>query len=83
MFTALPRCCPLPRTPFSNHVCMCTRSLVPGPKTTVIGLGAKLVHTRYCVLTSIGVRLARSLPVVVGKAHGHHVGKVLHSVVYL
>ena len=28
-------------------------------------------------------RLARSLPVVVGKAHGHHVGNALHSVAYL
>ena len=31
------------RTPFSNVVRMRTRSLVPKPKTTVIGLGARLV----------------------------------------
>ena len=37
-------CCPLRRTPFSNVVRMRTRSLVPKPKTTVIGLGARLVH---------------------------------------
>ena len=30
-------------------------------------------------LTSTTRRLERSLPVVVGKAHGHHVGKALHS----
>ena len=29
------------------------------------------------------LRLAQSIPVVVGKAHGHHVGKELHSVAYL
>ena len=33
------------RTPFSNVVRMRTRSLVPKPKTTVIGLGARLVDT--------------------------------------
>jgi len=44
LFSALPGCCPLLRTPFSNVVRMRTRSLVPKPKTTVIGLGARLVH---------------------------------------
>ena len=39
LFTALPGCCSLRRTPFSNVVCMRTRSLVSKPKTTVIGLG--------------------------------------------
>ena len=28
-------------------------------------------------------RLVRSLPVVVGKAHGHHIGNALHSVAYI
>ena len=28
-------------------------------------------------------RLARYIPVVVGKSHGHHVGKELYSVAYL
>ena len=45
LFSALPGCCPLRRTPFSNVIRMRTRSLVPKPKTTVIGLGARLVHT--------------------------------------
>ena len=45
LFTALPGCCPLRRTPFSNIVRMRTRSLVPKPKTTIICLGARLVHT--------------------------------------
>ena len=35
LFTALPGCCPLRRTPFSNTVCMHTRSLFPKPNTTV------------------------------------------------
>ena len=42
----LPSCCPLRRTPFSNVVRMRTRSLVPKPKTTVIGLGVRLGLTR-------------------------------------
>ena len=33
------------RTPFSNVVRMRTCSIDPKPKTTVIGLGARLVHT--------------------------------------
>ena len=45
LFSALPTCCLLRRTPFSNVVRMRTRSLVPKPKTTVIGLGARLLHT--------------------------------------
>ena len=44
LFLALPGYCPLRRTPFSNVVRMRTSNLVPKPKTTVIGLGAKLVH---------------------------------------
>ena len=35
-------CCPLCRMPFSEFVCMC---LIPKPKTAVIGLGGRLVHT--------------------------------------
>ena len=38
------------RTPFSNVVRMRTRSLVPKPKTTVIGLGVRLVHTGLLVV---------------------------------
>ena len=38
-------CCLLRRTPFSNVVRMRARSLVPKPKITVIGLGARLLHT--------------------------------------
>ena len=45
LFSAIPGCCPLRRMPFSNVVRMCTHSLIPKPKTTVIGLGARLVHT--------------------------------------
>ena len=46
VLSALPSCCLLRRTPFSNVVCMCTLSLVPKPKTTVIGLGARLAMLR-------------------------------------
>ena len=59
LFSTLPGCCPLHRTPFSNVVRMCTRNLVPKPKPTVIGLGVRLVH-RW---------LAQSLLVVVAKAY--------------
>ena len=45
LFSALPSCCLLRRTPFSNVVRIRTRSLVPKPKTTVLGLGARLVYT--------------------------------------
>ena len=45
LFTALPGCCLLGRTPFSNVVRMRTRSLVPKPRTTVIDLGARQVDT--------------------------------------
>ena len=38
--TAPPSCCLLHRMPFSNFVRMCC-SLVPRPKTMVVGLGAK------------------------------------------
>ena len=34
------------RTPFSNVESMRTRSLVPKPKTTVIGLGARLLYVK-------------------------------------
>ena len=44
----------------------------------VIGLGARLVHTRNCALTS-----KHSLSVIVGKVHEHHVGKALLSVAYV
>ena len=57
MLTALTGCCPLRRTPFSNLVRMRTRTLVPTPKTTVIGLGARLVHTGNCVLTGMRISM--------------------------
>ena len=72
LFTALPGCCPLRRTPFSNVVRMRTRSLVPKPKTTVIGLGARLVHTWNRGVDQHSIRLAQSLPVVVTKAYAVH-----------
>ena len=34
------------RTPFSDFVYMCMHSIVPWPKTMVIGLLVKLVHTK-------------------------------------
>ena len=71
LFTALPGCCPLCRTPFSNVVHMHTCSLVPKPKTTVIGLGARLAHVKSRV-DQRSVRLVRSLPVVVAKAYAVH-----------
>ena len=63
--------CPLRWTPFSNVVRMRTRSLVPKPKTTVIGLGARLAHVKSRV-DQRSVRLVRSLPVVVAKAYAVH-----------
>ena len=44
LFTAMLSCYPLNRTPFSNLVHM-HKCLVPRPKTTVIDLGTRLVHT--------------------------------------
>ena len=71
LFTALTDCCPLRRTPFSNVVRMCTRSLVPKLKTTVIGLGARLARVKSQV-DQRSVRLVWSLPVVVAKAYAVH-----------
>ena len=49
----------------------------------VIDLGARQVHEQNHKLTSRqDAWLTRFLPVVVGKAYEHHVGKVLHSAVY-
>ena len=67
LFSALPGCSPLHRTPFSIVVRMRAHSLVPKPKTTVISLGARLVHS---------VPLIRFLPVLVFKAYA--VGKAVH-----
>ena len=64
LFTALPGCCSLCRTTFSNFVHMST-CLVSRQKTTVTGLGARLVNGQNHELTSAW--LAWSLPVVVGK----------------
>ena len=54
---------------------MRTRNLVPKPNTTLIGLGTILVHKG----DEPRARLARSLPVVVGKVCEHHIGKALNS----
>ena len=39
------RLLPLRRTPVSNDVRIRTHSLIPNPKATIIGLGARLVPT--------------------------------------
>ena len=56
---------------------MRTQSLVPRPKTTVIGLEAR-VHKRAGMADTV------FFPAALGKAyeHEHHVGKALHSAVY-
>ena len=83
-FTALPGCCPLRRTPFSNVVRMRTCSLVPKPKTTVIGLGARLVHT-----WNRGWPAQRTAGTVSSRSSGqglccvHHLSKVLHLAAYI
>ena len=76
LFSPLPTCCLLRRMPFSNVVC-CAHSLVPKPKTTVIGLGVRLVHTWNCELTR---KRTAGTVIVVAKAYA--VGKELHLTVY-
>ena len=50
------------------------------PQSLVWGL----VHMKSCELTSMQYAwLARSFPVVLGKAYEHHVGKALFSAAYL
>ena len=75
-------CCPLRRMPFSNFGRMCTCSLVPRPKTMIIGLGTRLVHTSKIASWPCAL-LAQSLPVIVGKVYEHRIGKALHSVANL
>ena len=53
-------------------------SLVPKPKTTVIGLGARLVHTWKHELTR-----QRKTGTVVAVAKAYAVGKALHLAAYL
>ena len=77
LFSALPACCLLCRMPFSNVVCMRTCSLVPKPKTTVIGLGVRLVHTWNRELSR-----HRTVGMVVVVAKAYAVGKALHLAVY-
>ena len=55
--------------------------IVPRPKTMVIGLRARLVHAGNCTLTS--KHGWQCLPMLVAKAHGHYMGKALHSVAFL
>ena len=84
LFTALPGCCPLRRTPFSNVVRMRTRSLVPKPKTTVIGLGARLVHTwnrGWPAQRTAGTVSSRSSGL--GLCCAHHLSKALHLAAYI
>ena len=45
LFTSLPNCCPLCRTPFSNLAHMRTCSPVPRSINTVNGLGTRPMHT--------------------------------------
>ena len=63
--------------PFSNVARMCVCSLLPKPKTTVIGLGVGLVHMWNRELTR--QRIAGTV-VVVAKAYA--IGKVLHLAAY-
>ena len=56
---------------------MRTRSLIPKPKTTVIGLGARLVHTWNRELPTY----TAGTVVVVAKAYT--VGKALYLAAYL
>ena len=59
---------------------MCTCCLIPRPKTTIIGVEVRLVHVGNHTLTNMAVSTAGMVSsVVVKKAHGHHVGKVVHS----
>ena len=75
LFTALPGCCPLRRTPFLKFVRMRTRSLVPKPRTTVIDLGARQVDTwnRY----QSGSCTVSSRSSGQGLCRVHHLGKLL------
>ena len=62
LFSALPTCCLLRRTPFSNVVRMRTRSLVPKPKTTVIGTGCEThPHTKIFTETFMPRMKRRSI----------------------
>ena len=55
-----------------QHHFVCMHSLVRTPKTMVIGLGARFVHTRNRAL------IVQFLPMVVEKAYRYHVYKALH-----
>ena len=80
LFTALPGCCPLRRTPFLNVVRMRTRSLVPKPRTTVIDLGARQLDTWNRGLTRAAAVLSVCLfPYSSGQGlwRVHHLGKLL------
>ena len=52
---------PLCRAPFSYFVCMRTRCLVLKPKTLVICLGVRLVHTQNHALTNMAQHLCNSV----------------------
>ena len=70
LFTALLGCCRFCRTPFSNVIRMRTHSLVPKPKTMVIGLGARIAHIWNCArVDQCSIRLAQSLLIVVSKGY--------------
>ena len=77
MFTALPDCCPLRGTPIlyacAHGVSFPDHSQCSGNETNA--------HTKLRALTMYQyARLAQSIPVVVGKAYGHHIGKEMYSV---
>ena len=60
----------------ARFLCMHTSSLVPTPKTMVIGAGARQVHKQNRNMTSRHyAQLTRFLPV--GKAYEHHIGKMM------
>ena len=67
-FTAQSGYCLLHRMPFLI-LCACAHSLIPRPKTTVTGLGMRLVHTENSAPTMAG----RVYSCGSGKAYGHHV----------
>ena len=77
LFTALPACCPLRRTPFSNVVHMRTHSLVPKPKTTIIGLGPRLVKLG---VDQRSVRLAPHHAGTIGTVTSRSSGQGLYAV---
>ena len=71
------------KTPFSNFVRMHIHSLVPRPKYTAIGLGARLVHSQVkSRVDQHWQQAVRTGGMVFSRDSGMntmYVGKVLHS----